>query len=321
MSRKAKAASPLRDALEPRLHELVRELWTQEVAARDFGDPEGVHQMRVASRKLRAAIDASNGVFTRKPERRLRSQVRRLTRALGAVRDGDVLIGDMQRRLADGGSHPGLDRLIERLDQRRKTDRARLISLLDEMDTSGFRDDSQTIFTAKHGKVAKLRRNDARRMIEAPLDAFLAMTTTIPAESDVEALHRIRIATKRLRYALQLVEAPLKPDSTRVLDSLGTMQDQLGEIHNDDVLTALIRDELHILVDESIAGALAGDSACGQVTTPAWNDLLSMLLSATRERHHRYLAFVKWWDQLQETGFLSRLQDLGVLERDNSSHR
>ena len=151
--------------------------------------------------------------------------------------------------------------------------------------------------------------------MEGPLDAFLAITSTIPDENDVEGLHRIRIATKRLRYALQLAKKPLAPASTRVLVLLGTMQDQLGDIHNDDVLIALLCQELHALVDDSIASAISHGTTQSPNAIAAVQDLLRPLASTTRKRHERFIAFMRWWGALRDSGLPDDLQALGSRNR------
>lgn len=315
MSRNATVDRSLREALRPRLHRLMTEMWQEDGATRDFADPEGVHRMRVASRKLRAALDASGPPAT-KGDRRLRTGVRRLARALGAVRDGDVLIGDLQHRKEDGEEHPGIDRLVARLDRQRETDRARLLALLDTLDANGFRESSLTMFARERGKPAlKIRRRSARDLASQPLQLFIAMTASIPPEEDIETLHRLRIVTKRLRYVLQLLERPLKPGATEILSPLGTMQDQLGDIHNDDVLIALVRNELHAIVDERIARVTAGEPVASPETNAVLDDLLALLARTTRSRHERYLAFVQWWTDLQDTGFPAQVQALGTSKR------
>jgi CHAD domain-containing protein len=312
MSRKATVDRSIRDALRPRLHRLIVNLWNEEDAARNFTDPEGVHRMRVVSRKLRAALDASGDVGT-KEERRLCKQVRQLARALGAVRDGDVMIEDLRRFLDDGADHPGITRLVDRLDRQRAKDREQLLELLDELEAGGFRAWSLTVFAkGKNDAARKIRRRDARDLVGPPRDLFIAMTSALPVEGDIEALHRLRIVTKRLRYVVQLMERPLKPVATEILSPLGAMQDQLGDIHNDDVLIALVRDELHALVDQSIATAMSGEDIDRSGTIPAWNDLLDLLATTTRERHARYVTFVRWWSDLQDSGFPAQLTALGA---------
>lgn len=298
-------------ALRPRIYDLLSDLWSKEDAARDFSDPEGVHQMRVASRKLRAALDADD-VFHRTPERRLRRRIRQLTRALGAVRDADVMIADLQSIKEDGAHHPGVDRLITRLERDRDAARTDLLGLLDELEAARVPESSLATFASPRNDAgARIRRRDACALIEHPRETFLALTGELPAEDDIETLHRLRIATKRLRYAIQVVDSALTPESDAILDGLRDMQDQLGEIHNHDVLIELIRDELHVLVDEDIAGAMTDAAMRATANEAGRNDLLALLSRTARDRHDRYIAFVRWWSEARTAGFTVRLGSLG----------
>lgn len=303
MTRSSHRTSALREVLRPRLHALILDLWSREAAARDFSDPEGVHQMRVASRKLRAALQAGEGALTRKRERQVYDGVRHLARALGAVRDGDVMIADLGGRTPDGAEHPGIERLVARLEDEREVNRARMLHLLDTLDASGFREASISCFReGKESPPKKLRRRDAQRLVKRPHARFVAITGDLPTGDNIEGLHRLRIAAKSLRYVLQLAEPALAPQSTALLEPLGAMQDHLGDIHNDDVLLALIRGEIHSLVDAGIDDAISGETASVGDTSVALNDLMDMVIRVSRDRHARYAAFVQWWDDKQGAG-------------------
>jgi CHAD domain-containing protein len=86
------------------------------------GDPEAVHDMRVASRRLRAALLLGREIFpARRRFRRFERSIRDLTDDLGHVRDLDVLLdyleSDRLKARAEDGPH--LDRMIAHVDGRR----------------------------------------------------------------------------------------------------------------------------------------------------------------------------------------------------------
>lgn len=302
-----KNADEARDALRPKIRKALTRMWEHEEGARSFADPEGVHQMRVSSRKVRAALDTSGALFEGKKYRRVSKGVRRLTRALGGVRDGDVLLADLAaRRNADGETHPGIDRVVVRLERERERSRDRLLTVLDELDATGFRETSLDAFEGgkKTGRAAKVRRGHARRLIDEHVSAFLAQTESIPAAGEIEALHQIRITAKRLRYSLKIVRKPLMPEAKAVIASLTGVQDQLGEIHNLDVQIGLIRKEMHLMADESLERAMAGgDASVDTNVAPVWDDLMWLTSGVATERRERYARFIAWWDALQASGF------------------
>jgi CHAD domain-containing protein len=100
-------------------------------------DIEGVHDVRVASRRLRAAMDVAVGCFPDVWYRPLHEVAKEITGALGEVRDRDVLLEHLtkQREAAPPGERPGIDRLIERVDRERETAREAMLQFLAELQT------------------------------------------------------------------------------------------------------------------------------------------------------------------------------------------
>src|SRR3712207_5223848 len=82
------AGDGVRLVLRTRLEEMCG--WR--AAALDWGDPEGVHDMRVASRRLRSALRDFSPYLRRRQFRRARGDLKNLAAALGLVRDEDVAI-------------------------------------------------------------------------------------------------------------------------------------------------------------------------------------------------------------------------------------
>jgi CHAD domain-containing protein len=83
----------------------------------DLDDVERLHDMRVATRRLRAALEVFRPCFPRKDFRRARKLLKALADALGERRDRDVAIGFLQGFLGDvpGGDNGRLEILIARL--------------------------------------------------------------------------------------------------------------------------------------------------------------------------------------------------------------
>ena len=76
-----------------------REMMSYKEGAKDGTDIEFVHEMRVASRRLRAAMDNFADCFPEKPFKKYYKKVKAITRTMGAVRDLDVLVARFQREL------------------------------------------------------------------------------------------------------------------------------------------------------------------------------------------------------------------------------
>ncbi len=103
-------------------------------------DIEGVHDMRVASRRLRAALEIFRDVFSRKQYRELREEVKRIADALGEVRDLDVLQERLERDRRDRprSQQLVLKAMLEDLRQDRQGARENLKRTLTQAEESGL---------------------------------------------------------------------------------------------------------------------------------------------------------------------------------------
>jgi hypothetical protein len=111
---------------------LISERWQAVLAAIPVAlvgtDIEGVHDVRVASRRLRAAMDIAAPAFPGKWYTALHRTAKEITGALGEVRDRDVLLEALRedRSAAPLAEHPGIDRLIDRVERERVTARGEM---------------------------------------------------------------------------------------------------------------------------------------------------------------------------------------------------
>jgi len=111
-------------------------------------DPEAVHKVRVASRRLRAAMDVATDCFPRKWYRPLHKTAKAITRALGDVRDRDVLLEELarERERASDVERPGIDYLIAGIERERKRARKRMIRFMNKLDAEGVRKETTRRF-------------------------------------------------------------------------------------------------------------------------------------------------------------------------------
>lgn len=126
------------------------EMMSHKAGAIDGKDIKFVHDMRVASRRLRAAMDNFADCFQKEPFKKHYKQIRTITRTMGAVRDLDVLIARFQRELQilseiEKGDIEGL---IVHLQQERKEARKPMLTLFAELDESDFKIQFLTFFEA-----------------------------------------------------------------------------------------------------------------------------------------------------------------------------
>jgi hypothetical protein len=116
------------ETLKTLIGERWRAVWRTIPAALEGTDIEGVHDVRVASRRLRAAMDIAAPVFPQRWFRDLHRTAKQITGALGEVRDRDVLLEALRadRAAAPLAEHPGIDRLIDRIERERIAARAEM---------------------------------------------------------------------------------------------------------------------------------------------------------------------------------------------------
>jgi CHAD domain-containing protein len=215
----------------------LRETWPGVVT----GEAPAVHRARVATRRLREALAVLD--VKRRSVRRLRKDLRALTGALGPVRELDVTLGLVVRLLHDEPDLEGaLETMRVRLMEKRARRRARLLHYIDEVDIAGLLARIRAIDAEAKASLASDRQaidpEAVRRRIAdrtARLEAAIGRAGALYAP---EPLHEVRIALKKLRYALELGRAARVPHAARQATSLRRYQDLLGEWHDWQVLAA-----------------------------------------------------------------------------------
>jgi len=124
-----------RDAAARALTERLDALMAHEAGTRTGTDPEELHDMRVASRRLRAAVEAFSVCYQGKEFARVAKQTKELTDALGGVRDSDVLLARMEAYAATvpPDERPAIAGFIGRIEADRETRRATMLRALDDL--------------------------------------------------------------------------------------------------------------------------------------------------------------------------------------------
>jgi CHAD domain-containing protein len=240
---------------------LVR-YWKQadkrEGAVRTGDDPEAVHDMRVAVRRLRAALALFAPWYPRKEARGMAADLRRLGRTLGAVRDLEVLLSDAQGAAA---SLPDADLsgLLAHWEEEHAAARGTLLSYLDGRDYHRFRRRVEA-FLETHGAAGATGQGEASRDAQGGRGAAVTpsrVCDVLPAEvwsrygavhayapaladASLERLHRLRIAGKRLRYLLEAFAEVLGDDVQAAIQPLKELQDALGTLNDAHVATGLL---------------------------------------------------------------------------------
>ena len=140
-----------RDAMRALIHERWQDVWKVMPAAIEGADNEGVHQVRVASRRLRAAMDVAAPAFPKGWYKPLHRSAKEITSSLGEVRDRDVILERLQeqRAAASPADWPGIDRLINRIDRERIVARAAMETYLADLMHGPLRDEVERRFASR----------------------------------------------------------------------------------------------------------------------------------------------------------------------------
>lgn len=222
-------------------------------------DPEEVHDMRVASRRLRAAIKLFSGVL---PERALwlEGDLRWLAGALGEVRDLDVEIEELHAWAAsERRDIDAFENLIEAVEEQRKHARERMLQALD----SGRYERLVTSFAAMLRR-SPVGSGDKGSTADAPItrvapdllsrsySKFRKAAGRITEDAPVEAYHELRKKGKSLRYALEFHREIYGSPVKSLIRPLKSLQDDLGR-HQDAVVAAEHLRELGAGGDQSLS--------------------------------------------------------------------
>lgn len=139
-----------RDAMRALIGARWEEVWKAVPRAVEGADIEGVHDVRVASRRLRAAMDVAAPAFPAAWYKPLHRVAREITSELGEVRDRDVMLDYLkaERDAAPPNERPGIERLIARVDRERIAARAEMETFLQELAERGLREETRRRFPA-----------------------------------------------------------------------------------------------------------------------------------------------------------------------------
>jgi CHAD domain-containing protein len=278
--------------------------------ARRGEDPEGLHDLRVATRRLGAALRIFGDCFDGEAFRRLDRDARRVRRRSGALRDLDVLIGFLREERA---RLQGLDRLamryvlaLQEADQARR--REELLETLAWLEVRDLRQEARraTETVAGDARPQSLRQAAPPALIERYQGVIQYVPYVEQPEAEAE-LHAMRIAVKRLRYAMEMFSPGYVDRLEKPLTTARRLQEALGELHDSDVRRALLAD---------LAAARPRGRALRRAAPATWEDIvagLPLLLDAETERRAQiYQEFRRLWRKLEARGFpetlLARLQ-------------
>jgi CHAD domain-containing protein len=304
-------------------------------------DPECLHRMRVASRRLRSALLLLDGCVPPETLRLWRRAVRRLTRILGEARDLDVqilflkeLLGKTGKDVAlsdEGGvasdataksrkdakvplpyeALPGVERLRLRLQTRREKRQRNVLRALDRLEEEGLLQRMgavlrEMLVRMELGEVDRgpSLRESAFRLLSLRLEEVLSFAYVVDNPADEEGHHALRVAAKRLRYSLELFTPLLGEAGGALVKEIKVLQDRLGELHDCDVW----RSFLPAFIDAERRRTLRYYGH-GKAFPRLEKGLRFLLHRWEEERERRFASFLAWWRDAEKRNFWRRCRE------------
>jgi CHAD domain-containing protein len=200
-----------------------------------LGEVEPLHQMRVGTRRLRSDLRTFRPLLDEQWAEPLRDDLKWLGSSLGAVRDLDVLLDRLRVEGAD--LKPALKPLLDHL--RRRSAAARR-ALLEDLRSPRYLDLLDRLVAAARDPHLSERAREPSRDVLPQLAARAWRKLAGPAralteESPPEEFHRVRVLTKRARYAAEAVAPALgsrRRPAERFAKRAARVQDILGELQD-----------------------------------------------------------------------------------------
>jgi len=226
--------------------------------------PDSVHQMRVASRRLRSTLQAYPAILPTPATEHLRAELKWLGEVLGEARDNEVLSDYLLSRLASLPAEqvlgPAQARIRAHFAPREAGERdtlvdalnsARYYALIAEVDrlladpplTAAAAEPADKVLPRAIGRAYRRTR---RRMQHA--------RRTVPGAGRDTALHETRKAAKRARYAAEAAQPALGKKARRFARRMQTVQSALGDQHDAVIARAAAR-------EIGVRAHLAGENA------------------------------------------------------------
>jgi CHAD domain-containing protein len=259
-------------------------------------DAEYVHELRVVTRRMTAALELYADMLPRRRTARMTTILKQIRRAAGDARDYDVLA----KRLSDGDSDAEARRFLEKVLSRRQKAQKPIRAIYRRLKKDNRLDHwAKKLLHAVRPRdkskaepqdppfgvwaSARLRRTVSRFFKAAPND-----------EANAAVLHRFRIHAKELRYDMELLAGAFPHDFVeRLYLVVEALQQQLGEINDHASAQARLRQRIYAADDPSEA------------------DYLRTLLEeegANVNRSRR--TFVQWWTPQRKNDLQARFSEL-----------
>ncbi|MCB0193133.1 MAG: CHAD domain-containing protein [Anaerolineae bacterium] len=269
-------------------------------------DIEALHDMRVATRRMRATFNVFGDAYKPKVIKPLLEGLKQTGRALGPVRDLDVFLEKLQHyheALSEEGKQ-NLQPLIDILQTRRNKARRKMMK---HLDSSAYRKFKKAVrkFVKSEGFGAKpvilgdnpepnQLRHVAPTLIYGTYAKVRAYETVLDG-APINTLHQLRIASKRLRYTVEYLEEILGAEAKQIIEDVKTIQDHLGDLNDAAIASSIVQEIINKLEKK-------------QPKTKQDLEQIKVYLQAKHDEQHELLiSFPAAWERFNRPKFRTML--------------
>ena len=240
---------------------------------RTGADVEAIHDLRVAARRMTAALQVWRDLIPARARRDASRSLRRLRRRLGPARELEVHVALTEAHLPDPGptarraERPVVEAILERLRERLARRRR---SAMKRVSPRRLRRLLRPLEVAASGIGDRLRQRPGTGVDAVAAERRIAERGTASLREaverpDDEPLHQARIRIKRWRYALECLAEVIPDGPWRPVEPLRELQGALGDVHDRALLTQVFarhafdpmpqsdREQLHALIEALVS--------------------------------------------------------------------
>ncbi len=280
--------------------------------ALNWDDPEGVHDMRVLSRRLRSAISDFKPYLRKSSLPRLK--LRAIAKTLGTVRDEDVALLALEelKLNAKEPAAEGIEILVKESRKRRQKARSTLKVAIKGSAIDEFRKEFQASLRTLASVSVKKSSNPVNHqpvafsrlgidVINARLKELKAGAPHIYSPFEINELHELRILAKRLRYAMELFAVCWGEKMEEMAKEIALLQTSLGELHDCDVWI----ERLGALLKQTARMDKRNKEIIRLRQGATW-----LVKHFARERMEHYRDALARWQQWEADGLLTKLKSI-----------
>ena len=283
---------------------------SQEQGTRLGEDIEALHDMRVATRRLRAAFEVFADAFDPKQLKKHLKGLRSTGRALGQVRDLDVFREKAQKYLEE---HPeeglGVEPLLQSWQAQREKARLEMLAYLDSKEYLYFKEAFNVFIHTPGAGVISLPGSGplptrvcelAPILIYERMASVRAYQAVLPG-APIEQLHALRIEFKKLRYTVEYFKDVLGVLSKDLISEFKGMQDHLGDLVDAQVAIRILEE---FLAEEKEKGLVPEEAFQAEAEA-----VHAYLAYRQAELNHLLETFPEAWENFNRPEFRKNLAE------------